>query len=204
MLRIAVAIIIFFNLSATAVYFFSKDRVIEEAVAAARARDATALSARIDWEGLRVFLKKDITKMKNVLGSKGASVGPALSQVNAVVDYYAQADNLGLLFHYRDLLFPTLPEEAFIESTGFFPPYGFYVVLSYPDGGPALGDMGALMKDRLKARAVFRLDGLTWKVSELHLPIFLVPRQSFSVPATEYFARGVHLDKYWNKTRKSD
>ena len=142
--------------------------------------------------------------MKNVLGSQGASVGPSLSQVDAVVDYYAQPENLGLLFHYRDLLFPKLPEEAFIESTGFFPPYGFHVVISYPDGGPALGDMGALMKDRLKARAVFRLDGLTWKVSELHLPIFLVPRQSFSIPATEHFGRGVYLDKYWNKTRQDD
>lgn len=197
MLRIAVAIMIVFNLTAGVVYFFSKDRVIEEVIAAARDRNATALSARIDWEDLRVFLKTDITKMKNVLGSKGASVGPALSQVDAVVDYYARAENLGLLFHYRDLLFPKLPEEAFIESTGFFPPYGFHVVLTYPEGGPALGDMGALMKDRLKARAVFRLDGLTWKVSELHLPIFLVPRQSFSTPATEYFGRGVHLDKYW-------
>jgi len=203
MLRIIIAVIVAFNLTAAAVYFFSKDRVIGETVAAARARDATALSARIDWEDLRIFLKKDITKKKNILGSKGASVGPALSQVDAVVEYYARAENLGLLFHYRDLLFPKLPEEAFIESTGFFPPYGFYVIISYPDGGPALGDMGALMKDRLKARAVFRPDGLTWKVSELHLPIFLVPRQSFSIPATEYFGRGVHLDKYWNRS-KSD
>lgn len=204
MLRIAAAILVFFNLAAAGVYFFSKDRVIDETIAAARARNATALSSRIDWEGLRVFLKEDIGKMKRTLGSKGGDIGPSLSQVDAVVDYYAQRENLGLLFYYRDLLFPKLPEEAFIESTGFFPPYGFYVVLAYPEGGPALGSMGALMKDRLKARAVFRLDGLTWKVSELHLPIFLVPRQSFSVPAVEYFGRGVHLDKYWPEENKED
>mgnify|MGYP003667242659 CR=1 FL=1 len=198
MLRIIIALLVTFNLTAGAVYFFSKDRVIAEVIAAAQARNATALSARIDWEGLRVFLKEDISKMKRTLGSKGGNVGPSLSQVDAVVDYYAQPENLGLLYHYRDLLFPKLPEEAFIDSIGFFPPYGFYIVLAYPAaGGPALGDMGALMKDRLKARVVFRLDGLTWKVSELHLPIFLVPRQSFSVPAIEYFGRGVHFDKYW-------
>jgi len=203
MLRIVIALLITFNLTAGGIYFFSKERVIAETIAAARARDATALSARIDWEGLRVFLKEDISKMKRTLGSKGSDIGPPLSKVEAVVDYYAQPENLGLLYYYRDQLFPKLPEEAFIESTGFFPPYGFYIMLSYPAaGGPAMGDMGALMKDRLKARVVFRLDGLTWKISELHLPIFLVPRQSFSVPAIDYFGRGVHFDKYWAASPK--
>lgn len=165
----------------------SKDRVIGEVIASAHAKNADALSGRIAWDGLRAQLKESIAEQKKQLGQYSTNIGPNNEQIAPVVDYYVRPENLAILFHYHDVLFPDVPEGDFIDSAGYYPPFGFHVTFGYPKNRPVSDPAMALLKDRVKVRAVFKLDGFTWKISELQVPIMLVPRQTYPEPAVKLF-----------------
>ncbi|HYD18705.1 MAG TPA: hypothetical protein VEF76_09520 [Patescibacteria group bacterium] len=172
-------------LLAPAVYFLTieaKSRVVEELIAASRRNDAAAFAARIDWDAVKNRLKDDLHDARKG-GIFTANFGPSEAQIVPVVEHYIRPENVPVVFYFRDKLFKGVPEEDFIESTGFAPPFGFFVTLAYPKTGPGAvsGDMRAL-RDRLQVRFVFRLSGMTWKVREMHVPLFMVPSQPGPLP----------------------
>lgn len=160
----------------------SQRSVVEEMIAASKGDDAAAISSRVDWPALRNFVKDDIAAAKKG-NAYFANLGPTQSNIAPVVDHYLREENVPLLFYFHDKMFPGTPEDAFIESTGYVPPFGFYVTLAYPKvapGAPSAEMRG--LRDRLKVRFVFRLDGATWRIREMHVPLFMVPSQPGVLP----------------------
>lgn len=177
------AIVILILLTAPTAYFlciYGKNSVIAEMTAASRANDAAAFGDRVDWEAVRAFLKADIGRQKQV--PHAGAVGPPAAKVGGIVDHYIRPENVPVLFHYHDNLFPGVREEDFILSSGFAFPFGFDVTLAYPASNPLNLGMPKLMHERLRARFVFGLDGLTWKIREMHVPLMMVPSQERALP----------------------
>ena len=184
--RIALIAVLF--LIAPAFYFFyeySRSAVIDDLVAASQRNDVAAFAERVDWDELRAFLKADLAAQKK--SPLGSSFGPELSQIDKVVDYYVQPENIDIAFYYHDDVFTGVPERDFIVAEGLSPPFGFYMTLGFPKSIDAKEVPAS--KDRLKARFVFGLDGLTWKIKEMHVPIFMVPRHVYSTPAVKVYGR---------------
>lgn len=177
---------------AAIVYVVSKGKVVDEMIDAAHRADVTAFSNRIDWAGVREYAKADLTKQKGGLG--GDQMGPAKGDIPRVVDYYMQPANLDVLFYLREELFPNIPEKDFIQSVSYSPPYGFTVTVGIPKnmGTVGGGDVPEALRDRLRAWATFRLDGLTWKVREFTVPLFIVPPHVYDTPAVEVYGRPKH------------
>jgi hypothetical protein len=176
---------VLFLMLAPVVYFITtsaQSSVIEEMIAASKQDNAATIASRVNWEALRNFVKDDIKQSKK--GSAYfASLGPTETNIGPVVDHYLREENVSLLFYYHEKMFPGTPEDAFIESTGYAPPLGFYLTLAYPKVAP--GNPSAEMRglrDRLKVRFVFRLDGTTWRIKEMHVPLFMVPSQPGALP----------------------
>lgn len=188
--RIFLAIVVLSLPAGYYAYDSSQKAVIAEMVAAAQQSNVSAMAARVDWESLRSYLKTDIDDQKRFLGPRGAMVGPAQGDIARVVDYYVQPQNIDILFYQRLRLFPGVAVEAFIERVIFAPPFGFKVTLIYPKGAATSDPVMALMRDRVKVDIVYRLDKtLTWKIKEMGVPIYLVPRTVYPQPATQLFGR---------------
>lgn len=190
MLRIAIVVAVL--LAFPVAYLFvlhGKSGVIEEITDITRRSDVDAAAALVDWEHLRGFLKEDIAGQKKKMGSYAASVGPAEEMIGKIVDYYVLPENIDILFYYRELLFPQAEIHDFIHSEGFYPPFGFQVTLGYPKSLPARGDMSAVLRDKMTARLVFRLDGFSWKLKEAHVPLFMVPKQIHEARAVKLLGR---------------
>jgi len=186
-LRIFIAILLIIGPISWYFYDSSKDDVVAEMIAASQNEDVEAMAARFKWDDLQNQLKDDIKAKKAALGSYGTAIGPSVSRVDDIVEYYVQPQHIELAYYYHNKLFPKVPESAFIREVAYAPPFGFSILLGYPTEittGPAIDPM---LKDRLEARFVFRLDGLTWKVHEIKLPIYMVPRQVYDQPALERF-----------------
>jgi hypothetical protein len=169
-------------------YVHSKSAVIDELIAASRRADVAAFSSRVDWEVLRANIKQDLAAQKKNMGEMGASMGPAAGQIDKVVDYFVQPENIDIAFYLHTEMFPQVKEEDFIDSTGYAFPFGFYVTLGLPKGG-GNNDIPQMLRDRLKVRVVFRLDGLTWKMREMHVPLFMTPAHAYDVPAVKVYGR---------------
>ena len=166
----------------------SKNAVVGEIIAASRRGDVAGFAARVDWVPLRAFLKQDLTAQKKSLGAYGEAMGPPLSRIEKVVDYYVQPENIDIAYYYHEELFPQVKEEDFIDSTGYAFPFGFQVTLGFPKD-VSVEDVPQVMKDRMKARFVFRLNGLTWKIKEMHVPLFMVPAYVYDTPAVKVYGR---------------
>lgn len=177
------AIVIVLLLAAPTAYFlciYGKNSVIAEMISASRANDVAAFGNRVDWEAVRAFLKEDLGRQKQA--PHASAVGPAAAKVSGIVDYYVRPENIPVLYHYHDTLFAEVREEDFILSSGYVFPLGFDVTLAYPASNPLNLGMPKLMHERLRARFVFGLDGLTWKIREMHVPLMMVPSQERALP----------------------
>lgn len=178
-------LVVLFLMLAPVVYFITttaQSSVVAEMIEASKRDDASAIAGRVNWEATRNFVKDDIRQSKKG-GAYFANLGPTDNNIGPVVDHYLREENVPLLFYFHDKMFPGTPEDAFIESTGYAPPFGFYVTLAYPKVAP--GNPSAEMRglrDRLKVRFVFRLDGTTWRIKEMHVPLFMVPSQPGVLP----------------------
>lgn len=178
-------LVVLFLMLAPIGYFIlttSQNSVIEEMITASKEDNAATISARVDWPALRNFVKDDIASAKKG-NAYFANLGPTQTNITPVVDHYLREENVPLLFYFHDKMFPGTPEDAFIESAGYAPPFGFYVTLAYPKvapGSPSAEMRG--LRDRIKVRFVFRLDGTTWRIKEMHVPLFMVPSQPGVLP----------------------
>lgn len=168
-------------------YNSSKDGVVAEMIAASQNDDVDAMAARFKWDDVRANLKDRISSQKRAMGSYGNMVGPDASKVDEIVDYYVQSENLEIAYIYHDRLFPDVDEQAFIRDIAFAPPFGFSILMGYPKDAENAPTVDPLLQEQLQARFIFRLDGLTWKVHEINLPIFMVPTRTYQQPALQYF-----------------
>ncbi|MBI1216625.1 MAG: DUF2939 domain-containing protein [Alphaproteobacteria bacterium] len=187
MIRAIIAAVVLLLLGVTAgLYIHSTHALLRELISDSRRADVQGFDARVDWDALRANLKAELTEKKKSLGSNGASIGPALSEIGKVVDYYIQPGNIGVAYYFHTDMFPTIKEEDFISSSGYAFPFGYQITLGYPKGIPA-NDIPKLILDRMKVKLVFRLDGLTWKLKEIEVPLFMTPQQVPGQPLTELY-----------------
>jgi hypothetical protein len=175
-------------LIAIGTFFYSKTVVIQEMIDAARLNDAQAIAARFDWPAVREYMKKTLVENKKATAMFG-DVGPPAAQIPAIVDYYMQPENIDIAFYLHQQLFPTVKEEDFIDSTGYVFPFGFRITLGVPQNLANANDIPQIMRDRLKVTFVFRLDGMTWKIKEMRVPLLMVPPTVYDVPAVKIYGR---------------
>lgn len=187
---IFIPLVLIFILAFPSTYFLynnSKDNVVQEMISASHAEDVSAMNERFHWEEIRATLKEKIKSQKRMLGNYGGVIGPDITKVDEIVDYYAQPENIEIAYIYHDIIFPDVPEDAFIRDISFTPPFGFSILMGYPKNSPSARTIDPLLQERLQARFIFRLDGLTWKVHEIELPIFMVPTRTYGQPALQHF-----------------
>lgn len=173
-----------------AIWLYGQKSIEAELVAALERNDTSAVAARVDFDKLRAFLKQDLLAKKNdksPIGALYASSGPATNNIDKVVDYYVQPENIAILTYLRNTTFPDIPISTFIVSRGYAPAYGFSLTFGLPPEALKDSAMRAAA-ERFQVRAVFRLSGLTWKLAELHAPLFMVPEHTYSQPAVQIFA----------------
>ena len=173
------------------VLLYSQKKVEAEVVAAVSQGDVNALAARVDFDKLRAFLKQDLHAKKadkSPIGSALANSGPSAANIDKVVDYYVQPDNIAILYYLYESTFEQIPVDRFIVKRGFSPLYGFSMTFGLPPEAVQQTGAAQAAADRFQVRAVFRLSGLTWKVAELHAPLFMVPRHVYNQPAVQIFA----------------
>ena len=187
MLRI-VAILLLLSIIPAGAYFYSHSReaVIAEFVRASQNNDVNAMANRIDFVSVRASLKEDLKRQKSP-GLFVAQGGPALDSIDRVIDYYVQPENIAILYYYYDMTFEGIAETQFIREKGYTPLLGFQIVLGMPDTATKGDAMVSSMREQVKARLVFGLDGLTWKVKEIYMPAFMVPAHTYSQTALEVF-----------------
>lgn len=171
-------------------YTYTRDATIEGMIEASKKDDVQAFASYVDWDALRAFLKQDLAAQKKT--PVGASFGPEVSKIDDVVDYYVLPENIAIAFYYHAEMFGNLPEENFILAKGYAPPFGFQVTVGYPRAAAAEGPQLAAARERIKATFVFGLDGLSWKIKEMHVPVFMVPRHVYSTPAVQVFGPPVN------------
>lgn len=187
---IILALVAAFVTIPAAVWLYGQKSVEAELVAALERNDPAAVAVRVDFDKLRAFLKQDLLAKKNdksPIGSLYARSGPDIHNIDKVVDYYAQPENIAILTYMRNSTFPDIPVGTFIVSRGYAPLYGFSMTFGLPPEALKDSAMRAAA-ERFQVRAVFRLSGLTWKLAELHAPLFMVPEHTYSQPAVEIFA----------------
>ena len=169
--KLAVALLLAWAIIMSAVNALSQDSVVAEITAAVRAGDAQALEDRVNWDDLREQLKESLTKQAKLLKAAGLSSGPSVTNVDKIVDHYAQPDKIPVLLGLKAAFLPEIDPDKFIRSYSYTGPASFKVVFWYPREGRH----AQYIPVTLNVTAVFKLDGFTWKVHELQVPAPLVP-----------------------------
>lgn len=172
--------------------YLSRDAVLEEMLDQAKSRDFVALETRFAWEDLRTNVKERIRRQKqavNSLNMAQISSGPSENDINDVVDYYIQPDNLPILMALKDREFPVFEPEDFVQSVGFASPFSWKASFGMPSkrveevsdviNNPAIVSK---VQSAMQVTLVFELQGLTWRVTQMRVPLFMVPRRAYNEP----------------------
>lgn len=168
-------------------YFYSSDAVIEELIAASQKNDLATFERRIAFDDLKDFLKEDIATRKQKLGPQAASMGPAPDDIPRVVDYFVKPENIEIFFYYHDEVFKDIPERDFIDSIRFSPPFGFKVTLALPEGAVKQNEMALALRDRLRVGVIFTIKDFSWKITQMDVPLYMVPRHVYNTPAIDIY-----------------
>lgn len=174
--------------------------VIDQMMVYAEAENIPALNERIDYEALRQNLKSHIRAQKKAvqkLGISNLDGGPAEQDIDAVVDFFVQPENMAVLFHLKNRHFGQTKPQAFLHNDGFLSPleplawkvtFGLPVsVTSRIDAGDPRAVLVSRAQSSIQVTLVFRLDGLVWRAQEMYVPLFLVPRRPYNRPLVEVF-----------------
>ncbi len=157
----------------------SKDRVVEELVVAARAHDADGLRDRLDFRALRSFLKSDLKKKAKAVrgGSVTIPIGPEPDKIDEIVDFYIQPERIDLLLNLKPNIFPDADPQDFVWDVDFHGPFAFAVTVGYP----AEDEQQTLYSERMSTMTfIFKAHGWVWRAKEMHVPLFMVPRETYS------------------------
>lgn len=177
---------------------FTKTAVIDEIMQNAANDNAEELQKRIDFPALRRNLKDHLKAQKNAIqkiGIGNLDGGTARSNIDGVVDYYVQPENIKVLLALKDRHFGNTNVNAFLYDTDWvspFSPLTWQAVFGLPVASMGQSDdpRAALVnraRSSLQVKFVFKLDGLTWRVREMHVPLLLVPERPYNRPLTDIF-----------------
>ena len=132
---------------------------------AARTGHIHKLADAADWESLRSHLKQDLKERPATMRGLGPDA------IDQLVDHYVRPQNLGLLVaHYNAGPVRDIPPEAFIRQARF----SGLTELTLELGPPPQFDK-PWMNELEPVRAVFALDGLSWKLKRISAPDYLLP-----------------------------
>lgn len=190
-MRGIIVILIVAAMSAAAgIFWYASARSVPaEVIAAMEQGDVAGLAARVDFDALRAFLKEDLRAKKNdksPIGSLTAGAGPSMDKIDSVVDYYVQPENIPIIYAMRDSAARDIPVEKFVVSRGYVAPYGFSLTFGAPP--ELLKDGARAIADRYRVTVVFTLSGGAWKITEMRVPLYMVPQFTYSQPAVDIYA----------------
>lgn len=153
----------------------NRDAVIQDMLTAATRGDTLTLERRIAWDDLRANVKDDLKQAKENQAEAVGNIGPPISRIDELVDYYIQPENLDFLLVLKQSVYPHIQYSAFIHRDGFDPVLGFYV-----DVGPARDENAAdsnlpSFADRTRVRLYFTVEDGRWMITNMHVPMFMVP-----------------------------
>ena len=173
--------------------FLTRMAVITDLKLAVKTSNEQKIIDRVAWNDLNTFLIDDLqTKASSAQNSTifANKVKLRPKRVPDIVDYYVRPENIRIPLIYRATLFPDVPISDFVWSVKSSDPMSFKVTAGYPKNynrpNQNLGDFSKLTES-LSVDFVFKLDGLTWKIHEMHVPIMLVPSVTYNLPATEIY-----------------
>lgn len=138
-------------------------------------------------------------KPKSVSGNKKEAVsrlnfpqlstGPSEENIDEVVDYYVQPDNLPVLMALKDKRFRAFNPDDFVQNVGFASPFSWTVSFGLPSGrvsevSDAINnpEMVSKVQSVMQVTLVFELDGMTWRVTQIRVPLFMVPKRAYNHP----------------------
>lgn len=157
----------------------SKDRIVAELIQSARDGDADALRYRLDFRALRSFMKSDLKKKARSMrgGSIAIPIGPEPEQISDLVDFYIQPERIDMLLDLKPKIFPDADPEDFVWDVDFRGPFAFVVTVGYPTPE---GEQTLYSERMSTIKFVFKGHGWIWRAKEMHVPLFLVPREKYS------------------------
>lgn len=172
--------------------YMTRDAVLDEMISNAENRNFEELEKRFVWEELRNNIKARIRSQKKAVGKLNLgniSSGPADNRIDEVVDYFVQPDNLPVLMALKDKRFKIFGAEDFVQSVGFASPFSWTASFGLPSSrvanvSKAVNNPALVSKvqSAMQVILVFELDGLTWKVTNIRLPLFMVPKRAYNRP----------------------
>lgn len=180
---LAIGVVLAFGYMITS---FAQNRVTDELVQAFESGDIETLQERVDWESLRHSLIVSMKKEQELIHDKRRNFRADEGyKVEDIVDYYLQPENIDLLFYFKNRRYPRENARAFIRDTDYAPILGFYVEL----GRPVKDNRTMDYYDLVSPRLYFGLDGLTYKLKEMHVPNIFLPTRTYEESALDHFIR---------------
>lgn len=174
------------SISIAGLNLINRGAVVEELIESARTQNIDQFVDRFNWQATRDFAIQDLLDKKRKTG-QNFDIGPDADDIPEIVEFYIQRKNTALLFYLKDQFFPDVPYDEFIWDTGFHGLTGFSVTIGYPIGRIPRGfAFEPALAPTLRVQVVFELDGLTWKVKGLKVPLFMVPTQKIEAPEEAY------------------
>jgi len=169
--------------------YLSRQAVVDNLLIAASAEDSEKIEERIDWNKLRNFVRKDLIQKSNAVraGGQGIPIGPTTDKIPELVDYYIQPEKIGMAFRLRKAVFPEHAPSDFLRRVSFDGPFAFDVSVGYPQTSGDEILQPTFTEQMSMVRFVFRLQGWTWKIEEMHVPLFMVPRKIYTEQEIEAF-----------------
>jgi len=167
--------------SVAAINSSKREKFIDDIVVAAEFNDREKIAQYIDWDTLRSSLKKDLKKRLSVENTAGnawggrGKIGPAVNDVDDIIDYYVQPKAIGTLFWLKKKYAHEMPFEDFVEKTDFNGLTGFKAVLSNPDSRID-GVSDTDMETGNAVIAYFSMqDGMKWQLIHMDIPLVYIP-----------------------------
>lgn len=144
----------------------SQKAVIADIASAARDGDIYKLKNHTDWASVQAWMKKDL----KARGAPIAATGNKDKAVDELVDYYVRPESLPSLLYYYNSSLKHVDPESFVRDVRFSGITEMTVEIAPP---PQFDK--PWMSNLEPVRAVFKLEGLGWKLKKLEAPDYLIP-----------------------------
>lgn len=163
----------FLFVSVALINTFTRQHVVYTVTSAAKKGDIHSLKTRTDWAELRAWMKKDLRSRTQTIAAKSSGYDMSEKAVDDLVDYYVQPANLPSLIYFQSQLAKDIDVEDFVRSVRFTGMKEMTMEISFPpqEDKPWVNYLEPV-------RAVFQLDNMTWKLKQLHTPLYLVPTKA--------------------------
>ncbi|MDB5478022.1 MAG: hypothetical protein JWM96_517 [Alphaproteobacteria bacterium] len=155
----------------------ARNQVIREFATAAREGNMYVLSANTDWDSVRDGLKRDLKER----AASSDTLPRDEAALDELVDYYVRPQNLPSLLYYYNANAAHINPADFVRDVSLSGITQFTVEIGAPPqfDKPWLNNLEPV-------RATFALDGLNWKLKQIHAPDYLIPA---SAPTAHFMTK---------------